>query len=115
MKFLKVSALSLVLLMPVAGFAVEFPVEVKPCTVCEKVGNFVNSVKAQLPAMPALPKSTEEAKAMIKGAPQAIKEFAQAHPYKATAIGAAILATSYVIYKVCTAKKAKSTKVVVVK
>ncbi|GMU19517.1 MAG: hypothetical protein AMXMBFR12_07090 [Candidatus Babeliales bacterium] len=114
MKFLKVSALSLVLLMPVAGFAVELPVEVKPCTVCEKVGNFVNSVKAKLPSMPAMP-SKEEATAMVKNAPKAMKEFAQAHPYKTTAIIAATAAVAYAVYKVCTAKKAKTTKVVVVK
>lgn len=79
-----------------------------------KVGEFVGSVKAKLPSMPVMP-SKEEAKAMVKNAPKAAVEFAKAHPYKATAIVAATAAVAYAIYKVCTAKKADKTKVVVVK
>jgi hypothetical protein len=96
-----------------AEVAKEAVVAVKSSGVCAKVGEFVGSVKAQLPAMPAMP-TKEEAKAMVKNAPQAAVEFAKAHPYKATAIVAATAAVAYAIYKVCTAKKAK-TKVVVVK
>lgn len=79
-----------------------------------KVGEFVGLVKAKLPSMPAKP-TMAEAKAAIKNAPKAAVEFAKAHPYKATAIIAATAAVAYAIYKVCTAKKADKTKVVVVK
>jgi hypothetical protein len=109
----KSAVLSLALLVS-PMIAMETPVAPKASGVCAKVGEFVGSVKAQLPAMPVMP-SKEEAKAMVKNAPKAAVEFAKAHPYKATAIVAATAAVAYAFYKVCTAKKAKTTKVVVAK
>jgi hypothetical protein len=99
---------------PVAQSAKEAVASVKSCGVCTKVGEIVNSVKAKLPSMPAKP-TMAETKAAIKNAPKAAVEFAKAHPYKATAIVAATAAVAYAIYKVCTAKKADKTKVVLVK
>lgn len=103
MNSIKISALSLALLLPVATFAAESAV-VKP-SFGAKVTEVVSLVKAKLPAMP----TKEQAKAMVKNAPKATCEFVKAHPYKATAIVAATAAVAYVVYKVCTAKKATKT------
>lgn len=108
MKLVVKSALSLALLLPVASFAVEAPA-VKPGFVGQAtahVVNFAHSVRAKLPAMP----SKEQAVAAVKGAPKAAYEFAKAHPYKSAAIVAGTAAVVYAVYKVCTAKKAKTAK-----
>lgn len=103
MNSIKISALSLALLLPVATFAAE-PAVVKP-SFGAKVTEVVSLVKAKLPAMP----TKEQAKVMVKNAPKATYEFVKAHPYKATAIVAATAAVAYAVYKVCTAKKATKT------
>lgn len=76
-----------------------------------KVGEFIGSVKAKLPAMP----SKEEAKSAVLNAPHAAVAFAKEHPYKTAGILAATAVVAYAVYKVCTAKKAEKTKVVIVK
>jgi hypothetical protein len=129
MKSLKISALSLALLVSQAQ-AMEAPLPTEPVVVeaikevatsakvaakSFNVGEFIGSVKAKLPAMPARP-TAQEVKASLANAKDTVVAYAHAHP-KTTAIFAVATAAAvvYAVYKVCTAKKAKNTKVVVVK
>lgn len=91
---------------PVVEAAQNVASTVKASSFGAKVGEFFGSVKAKLPAMP----SKAEAIAAIKNAPKATVEFAKAHPYKTAAIVAGTAAVVYAVYKVCTAKKAKTAK-----
>lgn len=107
MKSLRISVLSLALLVPAVSFTAEPAVAAKTCTVCEKVGNVVKSVKAQLP-------SVEAAKTMVKNAPKNLVAYAKDHPVKFGAIVAVTAAVVYAAYKLCKSSK-KETKVIVVK
>lgn len=132
MKSLKISALSLALLVSQAQ-AMEAPLPTEPVVVeaikevatgakvaaksfnvGEKVGEFIGSVKAKLPAMPARP-TAQEVKASLANTKDTVVAYAHAHPYKTGAMVVATAAVAYAVYKVFTAKKAKNTKVVVVK
>lgn len=131
MKSLRISALSLALLLSQANAMEQAPVApvvetvnaaapavtqaaeaVKNSGMAAKVGEFFGSVRAKLPAMPAMPSmpSKEEAKNMVKVAPKAAVEFAKANPIKAGLIITAVAAVAYTVYKVCTAKKADKAK-----
>lgn len=128
MKSLKISALSLALLVSQAQ-AMEAPLPTEPVVVeaikevatgakvvakSFNVGEFIGSVKAKLPAMPARP-TAQEVKASLANAKDTVVAYAHAHPYKTGAMVVATAAVAYAVYKVFTAKKAKNTKVVVVK
>ncbi len=84
--------------------------EAKSFALGVKVGEFVSSVRAKLPAMPARP-TTEQAKKAVQDAKDVVVTYAHKHPYAATAIAAAALTiTGYAIYKYYQSKKASPKK-----
>lgn len=111
MKSLRISMLSLALLLPIATVASEEGAAKAGYNIGQKVGQAVGAVRAKLPAMP----TKEQAKEAVINAPKLAAAYAKEHPYKAAAIVATTAAVAYVVYKVCTAKKAEKTKVVIVK